>query len=240
MARASRLAAAALAGALAPASAEGCSLALVLALDVSASVDAREYRLQTGGLAAALRTPLIAEALMGRGGAGPVAIAAFEWSGPSAQAPVLDWLVIDSPARLAQAADTIAAHARQVPPGSTAIGAAIAHAGRLLARNPGCVAQAIDISSDGMNNEGPAPRTAAALLPRVTINALVIGGDLILDHAPYVPGDGVLSGWFAENVIQGPGAFVEVADGYEDYEAAMRRKLIRELGLLVMGSAPWR
>lgn len=238
MAHASRLALAALAAGLSPAAAQGCSLALVLALDVSASVDTREYRLQTGGLAAALQTPLIADALMGGGGAGPVALAAFEWSGPLAQAPVLDWLVIDSPARLTEAAATIAAHTRQVPPGSTAIGAAIAHAGRLLGRAPACATQAIDISSDGMNNEGPAPRAAAARLPQVTINALVIGGDLILDHAPYVPGDGVLSGWFRANVIQGPGAFVEVADGYEDYEAAMRRKLIRELGLLVIGSAP--
>jgi len=220
-----------------PAAAQpACSLALVFALDVSASVDAREYRLQTEGLARALTSPVIARSLLDRS-APPVAVAAFEWSGPGAQALILDWWLIDTPESLDLAARTIAGHQRSVPPGPTAIGAAIATAGRLFGRGPDCMRRTIDISGDGMNNAGPEPQGVAAALGETTINALVVGGDLIMDHAPYVPGDGVLSGWFRENVIRGPGAFVEVADGYEAYEAAMRRKLIRELGVLMVSGA---
>lgn len=229
---------AAAAALLAPvaAAAQGCSLALVLALDVSASVDAREYALQTGGLAAALRAPVVANGILATL-AEPVAIAAFEWSGDGEQALVLGWTVLDSPERLAQAAARIETQRRVVPPGPTAIGSAIGFAGGLLARGPRCARRVIDISGDGQSNAGPAPQAAAERLGDVTINALVVGGDLIMDHAPYIPGDGVLSGWFARHVIRGPGAFVEVADGYEDFEAAMRRKLIRELGLMIVGTA---
>lgn len=213
-----------------------CSLALVFALDVSASVDAREYRLQAEGLARALSAPAVAGSLLDRAAA-PVALAAFEWSGPGAQAPILDWVLIDTPESLERAARTIAAHPRSVPAGPTAIGSAIATAGGLFAQGPGCARRTIDISGDGMNNAGPEPRAEGARLGDVTINALVIGGDLIMDHAPYIPGDGVLSGWFRDAVIRGPGAFVEVADGYEDYQPAMLRKLIRELGVLVVSVA---
>lgn len=213
-----------------------CNLALVFALDVSASVDAREYRLQAEGLARALTSPVIARTLLDQAAA-PVAFAAFEWSGPGAQAPILDWILIDTPESLDRAARAITAHPRSVAPGPTAIGAAIGAAGGLFARGPDCARRTIDISGDGKNNAGPEPRAAGAALGDVTINALVIGGDLIMDHAPYIPGDGVLSGWFRDAVIQGPGAFVEIADGYEDYEPAMLRKLIRELGVLVVSGA---
>ena len=218
-------------------SAAACRHALVLALDISASVDPTEYVLQKEGLARALVAPEIA-ALLLEWPEAPVALHVFQWSNTPHQSEVLPWTLIDSPGTLAAAAAKIAGQPRGGLAGRTALGAAIAHAGSLFAHGPDCARRTVDISGDGRNNVGPEPLVTGAALAGVTINALVIGGGLRLDHADEVAGERPLAEYFRAEVIRGPGAFIEIADDYTDFERAMRRKLMRELGHMVIGRAP--
>ena len=220
------------------AQAQGCRMALVLALDVSASVDAREYALQMQGMAAALMAPPVVAAFLAPGEP-PVALAAFTFSGPQDAALVAPWRLVDSPAALADTAARIAATPRRSTfDGRTALGAALAKGAALLADAPPCPRRVIDIAADGENNAGPAPRIARAAdaLAGVEINALSIGGDLPLDHGTFADEGGQLSRYLAREVIQGPDAFVERAGDYADFERAMTRKLLRELRPMMLGA----
>lgn len=219
--------------ALVPGPAEACRLALLLALDVSASVDPVEYRLQAEGTAAALLSPPVREALLAEPGG--IALAAFVWSGPRDHDRIADWTLIDGPATLEAFAARIATHPRRSSfDGRTAIGSAIEAAGRAFGSAPGCLARTLDIATDGENNAGPRPES----LPRdtgFTINALSIGGDLPFDHETLDLASGPLTAYLTRNVIRGPGAFVEQAEDYPDVERAMTRKLLRELDSMVVG-----
>mgnify|MGYP002780774479 CR=1 FL=1 len=206
----------------APAQAEGCRLALVLALDVSSSVDAEEDRLQREGLAAAMLAPAVARAfLQGE----PVALFAFEWSGRNAQVPLWDgWRVIEDEEALRRAAGAVAKSRRSRDELPTALGAALGFAASALEDGPDCRSRTIDVSGDGINNEGFSPDLAREFFPLegVTVNALLVGGE----------GEGedlALLSWFQEEVLSGPGAFVVRAQGYAQYEEAMKVKLLREL-----------
>jgi hypothetical protein len=125
------------------------------------------------------------------------------------------------------------------PPG-TALGSAMQFGADMLATGPGCWKRTLDISGDGKSNFGRHPRDVRqSLEPRnLTLNALVIGAD-----AP-ATGDGrqveiaELSAYFQAWVITGPDAFVEIAIGFDDYRAAMIRKLLRELQVLAVSSLP--
>ena len=217
---------------LLPQGAEACRLALVLALDVSSSVDAAEDRLQRGGLAAALRDPAVQAAFLAV--PDPVALHVFEWSGRYDQVPLLPgWTLIESAADLAAAAAAIEASARSRTDMPTAMGHALGHAATMLANGPDCLFSTIDIAGDGENNEGFGPAEAYAAFPfeGVTVNGLVVNG------ADY-EGEVGLVAFFRGEVIRGPGAFVEIAAGYEDYARAMRRKLLAELSVQVIGGVP--
>ena len=98
-----------------------CRLALLLALDVSASVDETEYKLQRDGLAAALNRPLIRRAIL-EGAPGEVAIAVYEWSGRYHQTIVLDWTMLDSQGAIDGAVATIAQTRRSYSNWPTALG----------------------------------------------------------------------------------------------------------------------
>jgi hypothetical protein len=124
-----------LAAALAAGPAEACRLALLLAMDISSSVDAGEDALQRQGLAAALRSPEVAAAALAVPG-DPVALAVFEWSGRFQQALVLDWTLLSSPADLERAAATVAASRRSHSEFPTALGFAVGHAASVFARAP--------------------------------------------------------------------------------------------------------
>lgn len=221
--------AAALAFALAatlPGQALACRLALLLALDVSSSVDDGEYLLQRNGLAAALLAPEVATAFMGA--RKPVALAAYEWSGRYNQHTILDWRVIRTKSDLARASDQIASTLRSEDEFPTALGYSLGHAATLLARAPTCDRKTIDVSGDGENNEGFEPLLAYRHFPLngVTVNALAIGGSVPLDE---------LVSYFRRDVIRGPGAFVETAIDYGDFERAIRRKLEREVSTIAVG-----
>lgn len=206
-----------------------CRLALVLALDVSSSVDAAEDALQRGGLVSALTAPTVRDAFFATDQ--PVALAVFEWSGRYNQQVLLDWKLIAAPKDLLSAATTIAASQRSHNDFPTAMGYALGYGAGLLQRAPSCHSKTIDISGDGQNNEGFGPKTAYTEFPfeSVTVNGLVVNG------ADYEAETGLIA-YYKSHVLYGPGAFLEIAQGFEDYERAMRRKLERELTPPVIGS----
>ena len=204
--------------------AQGCPLALVLAMDVSASVDAHEFRLQAGGTAAALTAPAVQAALLA---VGPVAIAVTLWAGPDEQAQVAAWATLHTAADIATLAARITATPRPGWGGRTATAAALTHAAALFAFAPDCHRQVIDLSTDDAANAGPDPQ--GLNLGAVTVNALAVGGDLPMDHGSRADEGGALTRWLETRVIRGPGAFVEGADDWRDFAGAMERKLLREV-----------
>lgn len=206
-----------------------CRLALVLALDVSSSVDAEEDALQRGGMVSALIAPEVQAAFFASDL--PVALAVFEWSGRYNQELLLDWTLITSPAALLGAAETLAASKRSHNEFPTAMGYALGYGAGLLERAPACLFKTIDMAGDGQNNEGFPPAAAYAEFPfaGVTVNGLVV------DAAEFQTGQQLVE-FYENEVIRGPGAFVEVAQGFKDYERALRRKLERELRPPSIGS----
>ena len=112
-----------------------------------------------------------------------------------------------------------------------AIGYALLFGGRSLAERGDCERRTLDVSGDGTNNDGIAPELARRedALAGITINGLVIGANVA-----------TLGRYYQQFVIQGQGAFVEVAQDYDGFERAMRRKLLRELGVIEMSAAPSR
>ncbi|MBY6004216.1 DUF1194 domain-containing protein [Salipiger bermudensis] len=206
------------------AAAEGCRLALLLALDVSSSVDEEEYRLQKEGLAAALADPDIARSILE--GEGRVALGVYEWSGRRQSTVVLDWTVIGDQPALDQAIGQILAAPRSHNRFPTAMGYALGYGSAMLDRAPVCLRRVIDVSGDGITNDGFRPQQAYLHFPfgDVTVNGLAVLGS-----------DPRVVEYFRGEVAHGPGAFVEVAQGYADFRRAMTLKLFRELNDMIIG-----
>ncbi|MFB9149576.1 DUF1194 domain-containing protein [Roseovarius ramblicola] len=219
--------AALIAGLFAAPAEAACRLGLVLALDVSSSVDNREYELQSKGLAAALDAPDIRHAILS--GRGEVALAVYEWSGRHREKLHLDWKLLRSHADITRAAAALADMERATAEFPTALGSALGYGAQVMARAPDCARRVIDVSGDGVNNQGFGPALAYRHFPfqNITVNGLVILGhdEDVLRH-------------YREEVLRGPGAFLEVADGFEDFRRAMERKLFREISDIVLGALP--
>lgn len=209
---------------------EPCRLALALGLDVSGSVDAMEYRLQVQGVAAALTAPSVVAAFLEVPSA-PVWLAVYDWSGPASQRVLVDWMPIRAEGDLHAVAVRLAASPRADGDPATALGQAKAIGGALLRQRADCWRLVLDLSGDGKSNSGPVP--GAASLPGITVNALVIGTPAQADRD--TAGVGELVAYFRAEVIEGPGAFVETALGFQDIRTAMERKLLRELQTAVFG-----
>ncbi len=199
-------------------------------MDVSSSVDTDEDRLQRGGLAAALIAPDVQEAFFAS--PDPVALFVFEWSGRYNQHDLAGWRIINSAADLFDVAETIAQSRRSHNDFPTAMGFALGYAAVKLQEGPSCLYRTIDVAGDGENNEGFGPQDAYAAFPfeNVTVNGLVVNAGEFEAETELIP-------YFRDQVIRGPGAFVEIANGFDDYEDSMRRKLIRELSLPVLGAS---
>lgn len=208
-----------------------CRLALAMAIDVSSSVDAAEDTLQRSGVVAALTSPEVTAAFFE--GDLPVALAVYEWSGRYNQEIILDWVLIDSPAALINAAEAVAASRRSHNDFPTAMGYALGFGAQLLRRSPHCLRKTLDMAGDGQNNEGFPPAAAYAEFPfdGVTVNGLVVNG------ADF-EGEVGLIAYYQSQVLHGPGAFLIIANGFEDYERALRRKLERELAPPAIGALP--
>jgi hypothetical protein len=198
-------------------------LALVLALDGSASVTFEEFNLIAGGMSAAFREPVVVKGLTG-GPAGASLVCLLLWSGAGAQAVMLDWTRIATPADAAAFADAIDDMPRGVRAGTTAIGEALLAARRLLAAAPAKAArQIVDVVGDGRSNDGiaPGPIRDAMAAAGITINGLCV-----LHEEP----DLLQS--YTQEVIGGPGAFALPCPDYPAFAAAMRLKLLRELDMV--------
>jgi len=194
-----------------------CDTALLLAIDVSGSIDGAEYELQAEGLAAALTDPQIADILV----QGQVALAVMQWSGLGEQALVQPWrrmLDLDEVARFAAAA---AATPRAFVNSETAVGEAISVAIAQFPAVADCRRRVIDISGDGPENAGNSVSLArrAAIRAGIEINAIPI-------EESGLPNP--VSVFYARLVIT-PNGFVMTARGLRDYPKTLRAKLLREL-----------
>lgn len=206
---------------------EPVDVALVLAVDVSRSVDEDEARLQREGYRAAITDPKVVEAIRG-GMLGSIALAYVEWAGIEYQRTVLPWT------RIAQQsdADAWAAALERAPRASlswTSVSGAIEVSRRLLNECPHeATRRVMDISGDGVNNSGPPAEIARdrAVAEGMTINGLPILNDRpTFGRAPPIP----LDIYYRESVIGGQGAFMIAAEDFEAFGNAVRRKLIREI-----------
>lgn len=208
-----------------PASAQDCRLALLLGLDISASVDDGEHAIQRNGLAAALLSPEVQEPLFA--GPGPVALGIFEWSGRFQQEMISPWRLITSAEDLLLVVEELQTVPRSTGEYPTAIGYALSYAAGQFADAPPCLFQTLDIAGDGQNNDGFTPELAYQHFPldEVTVNGLAIGG-----------ASREIENYYEQELIRGPGSFVEHALNHEDFEDAMRRKLERELRVILLGS----
>ena len=213
---------------------EAVDAAIVLAADVSRSIDDAEFDLQRRGYAAAIVSDKLMEAIRS-GPHGAVALAYVEWAGEREQTTVVDWTVLRGPADAAKFAAALSAAPRSFV-GRTAIGAALDFAMGLFAE--GGIAtdrKVIDVSGDGTSNQGRAAAEArdAALKAGAVVNGLSIfnrraaaaGGYLALHTNP----PGGLAQYYRDNVIGGPGAFVLPIDDFGKFGDAMIRKLTAEI-----------
>ncbi len=205
-----------------------CSIALVLAQDVSGSVDSSEFHLQKNGLANAFRDPEVIELIKLLPGG--IYVAVTQWSGHHDQRLAIDWTHISNASDANSFAEQID-NDRRVRTGSlTAIGQALLHADHLLRSKMSiCKRKVIDVSSDGRSNAGPDAKMIADTLAQksITINALVITGQ-----------NSSLITYFQQKIIRGPEAFVQPTIGYRDYAKAIKHKLLRELTPALAQSIP--
>ena len=194
-----------------------CETALLLSIDVSGSIDAGDYRLQTEGLAFALADPEVAEALV----RGQVALAVVQWSGTNEQALVLPWQRMLSDPDVQRFATRAAAIPRAFSGSDTAVGQGLRFATAQFAAVPDCRRKVIDVSGDGQENAGftDAKARAEAIRAGLTINAIAIE-----EPGPAFP----ITNYYRRRIIT-PGGFVMTARGLQDYAETLRRKLLREL-----------
>lgn len=197
--------------------ARACDAALVLAVDVSGSIDASEYRIQMHGLADALDDPEVADILV----SGQVALAVVHWSGVGRQAMVMPWQRMLSPGHVSAFAKGARTLPRAFVASDTAVGEAIAFSAAQFAAVTDCRRRIIDISGDGPENAGftVAQARRAALAQGIEINAIAIE-----DPGRSVP----VTRYYAQSVIS-PTGFVMTARSMGDYPRTLRAKLIREL-----------
>ena len=219
--------------------AQNADLLLVLAADVSRSVDASEFALQRKGYAAAVTDPRVIAAIRG-GAIGAIAVSFIEWSGAGEQNVVADWTLIHDEEDAGGFAAQILAAPRSFV-GRTSISGAIDFAmERFAAAAPKSERRVIDVSGDGTNNSGR-PVTEArdqAVAQGVTINGLAIINERTnATYAFHTRPPGGLPEWYRQNVIGGPGAFLRVVENFETFADAMTSKLVSEIAALPQGRA---
>jgi len=211
--------------------AAGSDLEVILAADVSRSIDDAEFELQRKGYAAALSDPRVLTAIHGRANA-VVGVCFIEWSGEEDQQVVLDWTEIRDEEDAGTAAAAIIAAPRSFM-GRTSISAAIDFAmTRFAAAKWQANRRIIDISGDGTNNSGR-PITEArdqAIASGVTINGLAIINDKPnLGYSAHTQPPGGLPLYYRQNVIGGPNAFLIVVQDFNSFADAMANKLAKEI-----------
>jgi hypothetical protein len=205
------------------ASAEEVDLALVIAVDISTSMNAEEQQLQRDGYVTAFRHPDVIRAIAS-GPFGQIAVTYVEWAGRDVHSTIVPWTIIaDSENAAAFAAGLAAAPLRRAP--GTSISSALLYAGsQFNRRDYPAVREAVDISGDGPNNGGhPAELMRDWLVRRgVTINGLPI----MVEVENHIPN---LDVYYEDCVIGGPGAFMIPVTKAGDFATAIRSKLLLEI-----------
>jgi len=206
-------------------------LEVILAADVSRSIDDAEFELQRKGYAAALTDPRVLTAIQGRSGAA-IGVSFIEWSGDEDQQVVVDWTGIHDEEDAGSVAAAILAAPRSFM-GRTSISAAIDFAMAHFAKSKWqAKRRIIDISGDGTNNSGRSVAEARdeAIAQSVTINGLAIINDKpnLGYSAPTQPPGG-LPLYYRQNVIGGPNSFLLVVQDFNSFADAMANKLAKEI-----------
>jgi len=211
--------------------AEQVDLLLVLASDVSRSVDTRKFQLQREGYAAALSNPRVIEAIKS-GPHGRIAICFIEWSGATSQKVVIDWTIVSDMASARKIGDQMLELPRSFAD-RTSISAGLEYAMNQLEQAPfQATRRTIDVSGDGTNNSGRdiASVRDEVLAKSVTINGLVILSDTPLPWNPeHTNPPGGLDEYYRRNVTGGPGSFVMVAENHNSFGQAIVKKMIAEI-----------
>jgi hypothetical protein len=211
--------------------AEQVDLLLVLASDVSRSVDTRKFELQRQGYAAALSNPRVIEAIKS-GPHGRIAICFLEWSGATSQKLVIDWTIVSDFASARRIGDQMLELPRSFAD-RTSISAGLEFSMVQLNNAPfEAPRRTIDVSGDGTNNSGRdiASVRDEALAKGVTINGLVILSDTPLPWNPeHTNPPGGLDNYYRNNVTGGPGSFVMVAENHNSFGQAIVKKMIAEI-----------
>lgn len=208
---------------LAPREAEAApvvGLSLVLAVDVSGSVDANEYNLQKQGYVQAFQSAAVQNAILGSQ-LGGIAVTLVEWSGSGQQAQVVPWTIIDSVADSNAFAAAVNGITRQFS-GLTAVGQAINYSVGLFGSAPEAIRKVIDVSGDGSDNVDGVAFTAAAR------NAAVAAG-ITINGLPILGSESGLLAWYQTNVQGGPGSFTIAAPDFAAFAGAIEAKLIAEI-----------
>lgn len=204
---------------LCPSVSMACGAALILTIDVSNSVDPAEYRIQVDGMAAALRNPDIVEAMVSQ----EAAIAVVQWSGKDKQELSIPWTRIRTSLDAARLATAAQLTTRAFTLSDTAPAEAIRFALPLFADVPDCKTKVVDVSGDGTPNAGTDIRNARNLAERmgVTINGIAIES---LGLA--------ITNFYKRALITRDG-FVITARTHREYPDAIRRKILRELSIVL-------
>lgn len=216
---------------LRPAAAETVDLQLVLAADVSRSVDDGEFQLQRQGYATAFQDPRVMRAIRS-GQYGRIAVCYVEWSGPESLAVIADWTVVGDDESAGAFAEAILAPQRPFA-NRTAIGAAIDFARMQFIRSGvDSLRRTIDVSGDGTNNAGRDVTLARddALKLGININGLVILSEHPLPWNPeHTNPPGGLAKYYQDHVTGGPGSFVMEAKDFNSFGDAIIKKMIAEI-----------
>ena len=214
--------------------ADAVDLLLVLAADVSRSVDGPKYQLQREGYATAMADPRVLNAIKS-GLNGRIAVSFVEWSGVGSQQVVVDWMLIDGPQSARTFGDRLLESRRSFAD-RTSISAAIDFSTAQFARAAfESKRRTIDVSGDGTNNSGRDVARARddAVALGITINGLVILSERPLPWNPeHTNPPGGLANYYRDNVIGGPGAFVMEAKNFNSFGQAIIGKLIAEIAQL--------
>jgi Protein of unknown function (DUF1194) len=217
--------------ALSARAAEPVDLLLVLAADVSRSVDSQKFQLQREGYAAALANPRVLDAIRS-GRNGRIGVLFLEWSGVGNQKVVIDWVLIDGSEAAQAFGDRLLESPRSFAD-RTSISGAIDVAVAQLARAPfDADRRTIDVSGDGTNNAGRDVVQARdeALALGIAINGLVILSEVPLPWNPeHTNPPGGLAKYYRDNVTGGPGSFVLEAKDFNSFGQAIIKKMIAEI-----------
>jgi hypothetical protein len=201
----------------------GVDVELVLAVDVSGSMDDEEHALQRAGYVDAIRHPDFWRAVSS-GGWQRVALTYVEWAGPTGQVTVVDWTLIDSAQSARAFSDTLSAIPIAYIRGTSISGALIYSSGLFDGNGFSGQRRVIDISGDGPNNRG---ERVDDIRDAVVARGIIINGlPIMLRPSASLVG---LDIYYADCVIGGPGAFVLPVRKPEELGEAIRRKLVLDL-----------